>query len=285
MLPDVLSAALRALGFVSVFQAAGVAIFVAVFHASLGDSLKIILRVGRTAAILALALVLSHLALEASRMTGNLTGVFDPDLQQRVLTSSMGATAGLRIAGLLVLLVGLSGNGGFAQLVAVTGANLTLFSFALIGHTSVDAARWILAPLLLVHVLIVAFWFGALLPLYAITLREKPVVAAKIVEYFSRIAFWLVPGILVAGIAMALFLVPSLATLREPYGMLLLAKIAGFALLMGLAAANKWRLGPAIERGEDSGIRLFRRVVAIEYILIVAVLAITAVMTSFFSPE
>jgi putative copper export protein len=214
-----------------------------------------------------------------------LTGVLDPGLQERVLTSSMGATAGLRVAGLLVLLVGLYRNGGFAQLLAVTGANMALFSFALIGHTSVDAVRWLLAPLLLGHVLIAAYWFGALLPLYAITLRENSVVAAKLVEHFSRIALWLVPGILVAGIVLALFLIPSFATLSEAYGMLLLAKIAGFALLMGLAAVNKWRLGPAIERGEDSKIRLFRRVVATEYILIVAVLAITAVMTSFFSPE
>lgn len=285
MLPDVLSAALRALSFVSVFQAAGVAIFIAIFHASLGDSLRIILRIGRVAAILALAFVVTHLVLEASRMAGTFAGVFDLGLQERVLSSSMGATAGLRVAGLLVLLIGLYGNGGFAQLLAVTGANLTLFSFALIGHTSVDADRWILAPLLLAHVLIVAFWFGALLPLYAITLRESSVVAAKLVDRFSQIAFWLVPGILVAGIVLALFLVPGFATLREPYGMLLLAKIAGFALLMGLAAANKWRLGPAIERGEESGVRLFRRVVGTEYILIVAVLATTAVMTSFFSPE
>lgn len=285
MLPDVLSAALRALAFVSVFQAAGVAIFVAIFHVSLDASLGIILRVGRTAAMCAVAFVVSHVALEASRMAGDLAGAFDPGLQERVLSSSMGATAGLRVAGLLLLLLGLHDRGGFSQLLAVTGASLTLFSFALIGHTSVDAARWLLAPLLLVHVWIVAFWFGALLPLSAITLRENPVIAARLVEDFSRIAFWLVPGILVAGIALALFLVPSFATLREPYGMLLLAKIAGFALLMGLAAANKWRLGPAIGRGKQSAVRLFRVVVAAEYVLIVAVLASTAVMTSFFSPE
>jgi hypothetical protein len=71
VLPDVLSAALRALGFVSVFQAAGVAIFIAIFHASLGNCLRIILRVGRTAAALALVFVVTHLVLEASRMSGD----------------------------------------------------------------------------------------------------------------------------------------------------------------------------------------------------------------------
>jgi putative copper export protein len=66
---------------------------------------------------------------------------------------------------------------------------------------------------------------------------------------------------------------------------LLIAKAVGFALLMGLAAANKWRLGPALGSGIVGSGQWFRRSVATEYVLIAAVLAITAVMTSFFSPE
>jgi putative copper export protein len=59
----------------------------------------------------------------------------------------------------------------------------------------------------------------------------------------------------------------------------------GFTLLMGLAAANKWRLGPALAQGTADSGRRFRRAVGAEYVLIVAVLTITVVMTSFFSPE
>jgi putative copper export protein len=54
---------------------------------------------------------------------------------------------------------------------------------------------------------------------------------------------------------------------------------------MGLAAANKWRLGPALVHGPVQSGRWFRRSVAAEYVLIAAVLTITAVMTSLFSPE
>jgi putative copper resistance protein D len=92
-----------------------------------------------------------------------------------------------------------------------------------------------------------------------------------------------VPVILLAGIVMAVLLLPNLQALSEPYGELLIAKVAGFAALMGLAAANKWRFGPALVHGQ-SGL-WFRRSVAAEYMLIAAVLTITAVMTSFFSPE
>jgi copper resistance protein D len=66
---------------------------------------------------------------------------------------------------------------------------------------------------------------------------------------------------------------------------LLLVKIGGFALLMGLASLNKWRLGPAIARGELPALTAFRRSVATEYTLIAGVLTATTVMTTFFSPD
>jgi putative copper export protein len=84
---------------------------------------------------------------------------------------------------------------------------------------------------------------------------------------------------------MAVLLLPNLSALSESYGQLLIAKVVGFALLMGLAAANKWRLGPTLIHGDAQSGRWFRRAVAAEYVLITAVFAITAVMTSFFSPE
>jgi putative copper export protein len=153
------------------------------------------------------------------------------------------------------------------------------------GHTTVHAARWALAPLLIAHVFIVAFWFGALAPLYLASQRESPQTAARLVSAFSVLAIWLVPIIFVAGLALALMLVPRLGVLLEPYGELLMAKVIGFAALMLLAAANKWRFGPAMERGESRAVRSFRRAVVIEGFLIIGVLAATATMTSFFSPE
>jgi putative copper export protein len=56
-------------------------------------------------------------------------------------------------------------------------------------------------------------------------------------------------------------------------------------VLLGLAAFNKWRLGPDLERGDLQAGRVFRRVVISEYVIMVVVLSVTAVMTTFFSPE
>jgi len=57
------------------------------------------------------------------------------------------------------------------------------------------------------------------------------------------------------------------------------------AVLLGLGALNKWRFGPAISGGDLGAGRRFRIVVIVEYVLIAAVLSVTAVMTTFFSPE
>jgi putative copper export protein len=137
----------------------------------------------------------------------------------------------------------------------------------------------------MLHLLVLAFWFGALWPLGIATLRESPARAADIIRRFTALATWLVPVVLLAGLAMAVLLLPNLSALSEPYGELLIAKGLGFALLMGLAAANKWRLGPALVSATAQSGRWFRRSLAAEFVLIAAVLTITAVMTSFFSPE
>jgi copper resistance protein D len=284
-MPDVLSAILRALSFVLLFQAAGVAIFVASFGRRLASSQVPVRRLGQAAATAAIVLVAAHHALEAARMAGEMSGMLDPALQGMAWNSPARAALICRLAGLLLIALGLQGASRRSTIVAVSGAVLATGAFTLTGHTSVNPHRGALAALLMLHVLIVAFWFGALWPLYVAALRETPTRAAEVIERFTAMATWLVPVILVAGTAMAVLLLPNVSALSEPYGKLLIAKVVGFALLMGLAAANKWRLGPALVSGTAQSGRWFRRSLAAEYVLIATVLTITAVMTSFFSPE
>ncbi len=53
---------------------------------------------------------------------------------------------------------------------------------------------------------------------------------------------------------------------------------------MILAALNRWRYGPAIA-GRSSAVPAWRGVVLGEYVLIIGVLDVTAIMTTLFSPE
>jgi putative copper export protein len=162
---------------------------------------------------------------------------------------------------------------------------MLLAAFTLIGHTSTAPLRWLLSPVLLAHLFVVTFWFGALLPLYLISSREPAETAARIVATFSARAVWLVAGLLLAGLVLATVLLPNLAALRTPYGELLIVKVIGFSLIMPLAALNRWRFGPALRRGDPVAGRRFRSAVAMEFALLATILCVTAVMAAFYSPE
>jgi putative copper export protein len=206
-------------------------------------------------------------------------GVVDPAMQAMTLRSSEGAAFGLRMVGLVLIAVGLR-RGALA--VGITGAILATAAFTLTGHTSVTPYRPAAAALLTLHLLVVAFWLGSLWPLYLVAGRETPHRAAHVIDAFSRLSAWVVPVILLAGVGLTVLLVPSWAVFKQPYGQLLLAKVALFAVLMVLATLNRWTFGPACAKGRT---RAFKQAVAIEYALICIVLAITATMTTFYSPE
>jgi putative copper export protein len=152
------------------------------------------------------------------------------------------------------------------------------------GHTATHEQRWLLAPALIVHVLIVAFWFGALWPLYRVTRNETFSAAGAVVERFSAIALWLVPAIFVAGLVLSVALLQGLDALLTSYGVLLIAKIAGFGVLMVPAALNKWRYGPKIGSGDASAARALGVSARLEWAIIAIVLVLASIMTSLFAP-
>lgn len=285
MLVDALSVTLRALSFVALFQAAGNAMFIALFGREVPDTARAMRRIGAISAVAAVALVLGHYALEAGRMSGDLAGVTDMSLQGLVLHSSSSVALAWRLSGLAFVAIGLRTTNTSGTVLSLIGATLAVGAFTFTGHTAAHAERWLLSVLLLGHLLIVAFWFGALAPLYRVSSREPAVVAASVIEAFSKLAAWIVPGLFIAGLLLGMVLVGNLAGLATPYGRLLVVKIAAFALLMLLAALNRWRMGPAVGRGDARASRSFRRSVAAEYVLIAGVLAVTAALTTFFSPE
>ena len=282
MSPDTLSVLLRALSFMAMLQAAGIAVFVAAFSRHLIRADREVRYFGAWSAAAALPLLSAQFVLEAARMAGEFGGLFDVSLQRTALASGAGAAFAARVVALGLILFGVPRGGRAAQVTGCAGSVLIATSFALTGHTAVHPDRWLLAPALVYHVFIVGYWFGGIPALYLVTLREAPNLAARIVEAFSRFAIWVVPSLAIAGALMSLVLVRRLAVFGEPYGWLLLAKIAAFALLIGFGAANRLRLGPAVARGTT---RWFKRSLVAEYLLMLGVLAATATMTSLYSPE
>ncbi len=282
--PDIASVVLRALAYILLFQATGVALFVASFGPRLSGSLRSVRLLGATAAVAAIVLLSGHYALEAARMAGEFSGSLDASLQALVVRSSTGGAFALRVTGLALVAFALQTPSSWRRVGGVVGTLLAAIAFTLNGHTSVHADRPILAAMLMAHILIGMFWFGALLPLRLVSVRETPDTAATIIETFSAVSVWLVPVILVAGVVMAALLVPGLATFGQPYGALLITKVVLFAVLMVLAAANKWRFGPGIARSAPAAVSGFRKSVVAEFVVICVVLVVTVGLTTFYSP-
>lgn len=285
MIVDALSVLLRAMSFIVLFQAVGAALFLVCFGRRLPGTHDLVRRAAALSALLAVMLLVSQYVLEAARMAGELTGMLDPTLQALVLHSATATAFACRLVGLALVAVGLRLHGTPSSVLSVAGTAVVVASFALMGHTASHPDRGALAPMLILHLFVVAFWFGAIGPLYVASVGEPFDVAGSVIEAFSAVAFWVVPVLFIAGLVLAIGLLGGLAGLRTTYGALLLAKLSGFAVLMGLAALNKWRLGPAVASGNSRAVTAFRRSLAAEYVLIAAVLGTTAVMTTFYSPD
>ena len=282
MAVDIVAIVVRALGFVAMLQAVGIFIFTVLFGSQARTLSHELRSTAKWIAVAGLLLVGFHQLLEAARMTGTLDGILEASLQRRALLSDVGLANGMRVAGMLALIAATTWSRR-SQVVGLLGGLLVAGSFAATGHTSINPLRAVLAPLLALHLWVVAFWFGALWPLYRVT-RLEPPMAAVIVDRFSRLAIWMVPAIALAGLVLAVAIVPRWEALRTPYGLLLSGKLLGFVLLMGLAALNKLRLGPALAQGSQTAGSALRSSLVVEFVLIATVLAVTATMTAMFSP-
>src|SRR5688572_13091724 len=193
MAVDAISALVRGLSFIALFQAAGVAIFLALFGGRLANTSQRVRSLGFVSAIAAIVLVAAHYSLEAARMAGALSGVFDGSLQQMVFESTMSTAWMWRTIGLVLIAGTIRRPGKVSTVVSLVGAAAVIAGFLFVGHSAIDPDRAWLWPLLVLHLAVVAFWFGSLLPLYAVSRVERTAVAAEIVDSFSRIAIWLVP--------------------------------------------------------------------------------------------
>ena len=139
----------------------------------------------------------------------------------------------------------------------------------------------------LLHLAASAFWVGALfhfalgLPLLTRELpaRERRAALARIVPRFSVVAALSVGTLIITGIFAAWAQVTAWAALQTPYGSALMVKVALVAVLLALGAVNLLWVRPRLSRGDAAAVWL-KRLVAVEAVLAVAVLAVVGVLTS-----
>jgi len=199
---------------------------------------------------------------------GSLSTLFEAETWNLGYHSSFGASA-LFLAGGLVLLgfaVRLSGQP--AEWLAGLGIMAAVAGFALTGHAATAPPRWLTAPAVGVHVLMVGFWMGSLPPLLLALNREDRQRAASRLMTFSHWGAPAVTLLLASGIALAIVQLGGFsAFLATSYGRVLLGKLVAVGMLLSLALVNRLRLAPALAAGKPDAAAALRHSIRLELLL------------------
>ncbi len=268
---------LRAVYYLGSLGGAGLAFFALLFGERQEVAEARLRRCVVAAVVLGLLAALGSLTIQVGVLTGGET-LTDPDIWEMVLTSRAGASYGLGVAGLL--LVATLAVGPRWRAPAAVGGVAVCASFTLLGHTTMLAPRLLVAGLLLLHLIVAAFWLGSLPPL-AWSARQQGRAAARMVEDWARIATIAVPVLAAAGVLLAWQILGSLHQLVASwYGWALLAKVALVAVLLGFAAWHRYRLTPALAANAPEAGRRLARSIAIETVIALLVLYAAAELVS-----
>ncbi len=205
--------------------------------------------------------------------------------------SAIGTAWKVRMIGLLI--AGLAATRARWLPVVVASSAVALASLAWTGHGSVGERMpgWGHLGADILHLIASSAWVGALVGL--ILLVSRPVaridsehldLTHRALHGFGAVGTIVVATIVVTGLINSWFMVGigNLATLATTlYGQLLLAKLALFAVMLALAALNRFRLTPSFERSiaaadHRGALGTLRRSLAAETACVTVILALVA---------
>jgi len=194
------------------------------------------------------------------------------------LATSYGATA---IAAAGALLAGLASCVGKSPLVARGSSLIGLLgvglALSLSGHASTAAPQLVSRLAVFLHGVCVAFWIGSLLPLFS-AVRERSVHVSHAdlaLARFSRAIPLPLALLLASGCWLAIVQLGRVDALwTTSYGGLLACKLAAVIVLLGLAATNRYRLVPKLQR--RGGAASVARSVRCELAVALVILALVA---------
>lgn len=251
-------------------------------------------------AVLGLALSALGIAALTAAMAGvSLSGIDRETLSMVITQTSIGTAWQVRTAALLMTLGFAWAAGqrtGAAPFAVMTGAaGIALASLAWTGHGAASEGRGGLVHLWadIFHLLAAGAWIGGiaafgwllLRPLAAMT-EDHLRLSHRALDRFSVIGSIVVGVIVASGLVNSYMLVGPMHVLELPftrYGQLLLIKLALFAAMVALAAANRFRLTPALETALAHGdavsaVAALRRSMAWEAGAALAILGLVAWM-------
>ena len=233
-----------------------------------------------TFAVLGIVAAILAFSLRGANLTGDVSGLTDPEMLKLLWTTPVGTALLLRLVGLGLLIAGLF-MGRVGTWVSVLGGVIAIWSFDQVGHVS-GLGTTLLDLALILHLLVVALWIGVLTPLKRLASSSSTYASAADVGHrFGVVASATVPVLIIVGGYMGYQLVGSFTALvGTSYGQAMIIKVLLVGLLLGLAAANKLRFIPALRTGDPAVANHLSKSISIEWIVILAVLGMTAVLTT-----
>jgi len=281
-LADGLTVVARAIYYTQTLGAAGMVAFLALMGERLRPEEDAWTRRAILIAVLA-GLAASSLSMGLRAVvlsTEGLSGLLRFDLYPAILESRIGDSLMLRVAGLVLILAALSRRSWGLPL-AAAGAVLVVASYTAMGHSTLYRPRQELAALVGVHLAMVAFWAGSLLPLRYVIASGPPAHAARVVAEWSRVAIPVVAVLVAAGATAAWYLVGRWDLLVTSwYGWGLMAKLVAFAVLLGFAITHRLWLTRALAAGVPGAQRRLSRSIGLEIVVALAVFYAAAEMVS-----
>ena len=279
----------KAMTYASCFVAAGGVFFLRLFQSHLGDSEQAAIRhTCIVAAALCIGLSAMRIAIMNCQLSGEWSDAFDARMTRMVLASAEGLSTEWRVVGLALLLTMRYPRvrNGFLWLPLLGGLMATL-SFSVVGHAAALAAASGAAAQCLIstHLLAVAFWLGALGPLHRLSKQKDLARVAALMLEFGKMASIVVAVLIAAGVLLLWQLLGKPEELwQSVYGHLILAKLAGVALLLSLAGINKLRLTPLLRTGDTSAIVVLQKTIVAEMVVAGLILLSTAALTTVTGP-
>ncbi|WP_298861707.1 CopD family protein [uncultured Sulfitobacter sp.] len=276
-----LSICVKALVYATSLTAAGSALCIIFLRALPASEVIVLKRFAVWLALAAAVLSLVRIPLRAGfLMGGTWQGATDPMILGMVAQSPLGTSMAVRLTGLaLILMLLLSVRTG--RVAAGLGVLLVAVSFVLRGH-ALQEPRLLLGALITVHLLGLAFWIGAFVPLYRAARMDH---GGRLAHEFGRKAVYVVASLTVAGgIALGLFIGNPITAAFTSYGQFFLLKLTAFLAIITLAAWNKMQLTPALLRGDIDARDRLQMSIRWEVGLVLWILFTTAMLTVVSAP-
>jgi len=223
-----------------------------------------------------------------------LSGMFDPDMSHFLWQSALGDSVLWRLLAFTLLGGGLFFGGmdvwykrdklkhalfAFLYIVAIIAF---AYSFTLVGHSrdSGGIARWLIG----FHIVTMAWWMGALYPLWLSCSLLKPPVLYRLMNLFGKIAAFMVALLIACGIGLLfIFFATPLAMFTTAYGQAVLLKLIFVVTILLIAAYHKFHLVEEIQ--QENGIEKLQKSIKNEMLIALVILSITAVLSSVLGPN